>query len=47
MKVKARAVMWCGYDEDKIGPDMFGANETTDMQLTGTIILDILSMAGS
>lgn len=42
LRVKARAILWCGYEEDEAGPEMFGSN--TDHRLAGTIIQDLLNI---
>lgn len=45
LKVKARAMLWCGYELDEVGPEMFSSS-TTDFHLAGSIIRDLLTMGG-
>lgn len=47
LKVKARALLSCGYKLDEFGPEMFtDISPTADFRAIGSIIQDLMSMGG-
>lgn len=45
LAVKARVLLWCGYQSHEVGPDLFG--DTLDLRIAGAVLRDLLHLNGA